>query len=485
MPKPSSKGQQAEKQVVHPDVKVELCVGEWALTPDKAKELMGYTEDPKEAAEHGCYEPLYHSNRLKKDVYCYNNMHNRPLYMGRVEELIQEELNKRWQFNGEPIIIGQYGTVLNGQHQCVSLWEADAERQLNPTLWAEAWPGPVTIDKMILFGVEEKDEVINTMDTAKPRSLTDVIYRSEVFAKMKAGDRRVVARMLDSAIRLLWERTGQKIDAFAPRRTHSEAMDWVLRHPRILRCVKHVYEEYRGNGLKKPKKGEAAAEAKQASAKRWEVNNRMLGAGYAAALMYLMAAAETDYDAYHKQKVLTEKKINWSLWDKATEFWTRFSANDPTFKGLYEAIGYLRDPDTDGGGSLRDKVATIVKGWNVWVDGGEMKSRDLDLEDCYARNDAGYNVMVNVPVVGGIDVGKAVKNRDKDKGGDLDTEVDAPPVEYQEPTPEEIEAERKRINQEKLARKKQQGNGKGGKKAKQPAPVPDDDGHEEHHEEAE
>jgi hypothetical protein len=209
---------------------LELASGDKAITVEYAKKLLGWTvEDDKEK---------FNANYLLKDfsgkkVRCSNNVTNRPLYMAVVKVLIQEILRKRWRLNGESLIIGSTGLILNGQHTLIALILAGQQWEKDPEA-CDQWTTEPTIDKAIVFGIDESDMTVNTMDTCKPRSLADVIYRSEFFSGIKAGDRQACARIADYAVRILWHRTGAGLDAFAPRRTHAESLDFIARHPRLL-----------------------------------------------------------------------------------------------------------------------------------------------------------------------------------------------------------------------------------------------------------
>src|SRR6202012_885566 len=107
--------------------------------------------------------------------------------MPGVDKLIQEMLNLRWEYNGEPIIIGATGQVLNGQHTLVALILAEQDRKKDKK-WTENWPEEMQVAKDIVFGVSESDKVVDSMDTCIPRSLNDVMWRKDYFRKMKGSE---------------------------------------------------------------------------------------------------------------------------------------------------------------------------------------------------------------------------------------------------------------------------------------------------------
>jgi len=225
------------KEVVHPEVKIQLCKDDEALTAEQAKELLGWQEEAgkQKFGKHYLLQDLSGGK-----IRCTKNVINRPLYPNKYESLQQEILHRRWRFNGEPIIVGKSDLLLNGQHQCVALILANQEWERDREKWASFWPTPPTIDKVVIYGVEEDDETANTMDTCKARSLDDVIYRCQYFGLLEQGQCIALSRILSHAVRLLWDRTGQRLDAYAPEMNHSEAIDLINRHPRLIKAAKHI-----------------------------------------------------------------------------------------------------------------------------------------------------------------------------------------------------------------------------------------------------
>ena len=442
MPKAKKAKVEATRPILYSEIVANVCVGTDAITLEQTIALMGFTTDAAAAEAAGCESYLFTDLNGAK-VYATNNLHNRPLYMGVVETLIQEQLNSRWRFNGEPLIIGKTGRVLNGQHTLSAHYLADQHRQKEAHRWSDKHPGPMVLEKLVVFGVDEDDGLINTMDTCKPRSLSDVIYRSEYFAKMKPADRRVAAKMMDNALRLLWHRTGACNDSFAPRRTHAEALDWVTRHPRLLRCIKHIQAEYAAD---------------------WSVHNKRFGAGNAAALLYLMASRESDGDMYRNADPPSEKKLDWTYWDRACEFWVLLCQGSAEVRAVWFALGALVDETTgEGGGTRAEKLAIILKGWSAFAEGRAVKDTDVRLE--YVTDDDGIRQLGETPIAGGIDIGNPKEhaggsNEDVPAPAEpttADAEADSAGPATGDPTPEEIEArkveERKRRAEEILKRR--------------------------------
>jgi hypothetical protein len=382
------------REIIYPKLKTKVMDpaseldGARAMTAEDCKKLLGWQEEVGEIKFGNDY--LFIDKREKK-IFCTNNVTNRPLYMSSVETLIGEHLHKRWRTNGEPIIIGKTGLVLNGQHQLISLilanqiWE-DAGGPRKDNKYHEYWKTPPTMTKLIVFGIEETDEVVNTMDTCKPRSLADVIYRSEYFKTMDKNDRLKVSKITEYAVKMLWARTGAYLDAFSPKRTHAESLDFIARHPRLLMCVKHVYEEDGNDGKIK----------------------RFLSPGYSAAYLYLMGSAATerendDKTGYSQVAHPSEALLDWSLWDKACEFFVMLAAGHKIMEPIRGALGELFQGKGCGGNS-EERQALLAKAWACWQDTGKVDPTDLELQ--YVQGEDGNMVLDECPTVGGIDLGR-------------------------------------------------------------------------------
>jgi hypothetical protein len=373
--------EEAAREVIYPKLRSEFCVGQNAITVEKAKDLLGWKEEGETEKFGDDY--VYELKEIfGRKIQLSNNIRNRPIYTGNVESLVQEIMNRQWQFNGEPIIIGQTGLIANGQHSLISVVKAEEERNgKQKNKWQEEWPGPITLEKAITYGIEESDKVFDTMDTCKPRSLADVIYRSPYFRDMKTADRRTCSRLTDSAVRILWFRTGVYEDAWAPRRTHTEAMDFVRRHQTLLKCVKHIWEEDKKGAITK-----------------------YVRPGLATGLMYLMAASSTEGDSYrlaHPEP--SEKSVDLSDYEKASDFWVALAGGNEHMHEVRMALGALHNQDTGGGASIAEIVAVLAKAWSHFRKGETPVESDLTLE--YQTDDYGVKHLVEAPIFDGIDFG--------------------------------------------------------------------------------
>ena len=376
----------AKRPIVYEELEVRMCVGEDAMTVEQAKELLGWTEESENVKFKSSYSLL---DKEEKKIRLLHNVINRPIRPGKLQLLTQEILRKRWEFNGEPIIIGKTGQILNGQHQLISLvlanqiWHKDGS-------YVEFWNTPPVIDKLLVVGVSEEDHVVNTLDTAESRDFTDVVFRSGYFHKVAPRHRKVLAKATDYAVRLLWDRTGASMDSFSTRRTHAESIDFVERHKRLLECVRHCFEEDGDEG---------------------KLKSRFIGIGNAAGLMYLMATCTTEREKEDGSGYIqvnhghgSEEQLDFKMWDKAEKFWTMLASGAKELLAVSSCIADTIE-GANGHISVRERLAIIVKAWNLWSVGNKVDVEELSL--IYEENSNGDPQLAELPVVGGIDIGKS------------------------------------------------------------------------------
>lgn len=477
------------RPILYPDFQSVDYVGDNALSTVKTEEypneggfvghLLGLTYDEAFAKQRGAEAPAF-IDRNKKPVYCLNNLTNRPVNFGRVEDLVQEIKfsgpakpveQRRWQFNSEPIIIGRTGMVINGQKQLIACYLAEQDRT-GPQKLAWEFLGwtrsdkdgntvgvPVQIDKVVNFGVSEAEEVIDTVDVAQPRSLADVIYRSEHFSKFKPEARKTVARMADFAIRMLWDRTGAGYKpkkgagqaTAAPRRTMPESMDFLRRHGRLLEAIKHVYEEYGKD-------------------EKLKINKELMSPGYAAALLYLMGTSASEDERNGLGQIIdyaeanpapNESVLNFDYWDGAKAFWNCLARMPvdgnvvcPNFQVILETISAIQPPMGQARVALGDRIAVLSLAWSQFVVGNEFKRAEITPE--WVFDDAGNKKLKESYAIGGIDLGHAPEVESEGESAAVERAEDSTVLlgDSDEPTPEQqaaIENAKAKIDSEKVA----------------------------------
>lgn len=403
--KPTNKGKKAtakaakvtKREVVYDKLYAEIFDVSTPLGPiteDKAKELLGWQEETdKEKAPFGNKHVTEISKIYGVKVRATNNTINRFLDLGKVALLKQEILRQRWQFNGEPIIIGTTGQVLNGQHALYALILAVKEYR-DATLSYPEWETEPTIGKAVMYGVSEEDRVVDTMDTCKARSLTEVIGRANYFRDMKEGERKTASKMCDWAIRAMWKRTGVHITSLGIKQTHAECIAYLESHSQLLKAVKHIFNENDANKLA-----------------------HFLPLGMASAMMYLMGCSNTDPDTYYKADEPTDKLLDWSNWDKASEFWVELVAGSAKLKPVRDVLTELIKQSPEGKVPNTYRWAVLTKAWNLYSAGKAITSKVISLK-IELKDDVPH--LAEEPLLGGIDVGN--------DGVDHETTNDVTPV---------------------------------------------------------
>ena len=408
-PAPTAAGP-APRKVLYPNVELINASGKAAITPDQAKALLGWTEDPDQARALGCQYPLV-EDRLGNKIYMVNNVTNRPIYSQLYDAYAQELLNKRWSgpngngktVNGENIIIGKTGLVLNGQHSLIAIVLAEQERVSEKAKhhWAELWKGPVVMDKTIARGVDEDDDVVNTMDTCKPRGFSDVVYRSDFFKDVSPpltpSSLDKLSKLVESAVEFVWKRAGygtSDVNPWSRHRTNTVGVDFLRRHPRLLEAVRFIHTENQASALKQYRPGTASA------------------------LLYLMGTCATDGDAYRSSNPPSEDAMDFSAWDAAKEYWAALARGAKSVLGVRQGLAWLLSPNDDDKANRfnspkpDEKISVLVKGWEKFRHTGKVVVEDVKLK--FKTEDEGnglYTYILDETVsCGGIDLA-ATKSR--------------------------------------------------------------------------
>jgi hypothetical protein len=398
---PKMKQEQAQTKILYERVEIEVHGPDDPLTVEDAKYLLGWEEAKKDGA-HDLIDAEGKRIRLAK------NTMNRPFRASWAKTLAGEILNGRWRLNYEPLLFGKSGAIISAQHRLVALVLAAQEWAKDKDRWT--WKGEPTIQVLCVVGVEEDDQVVNTIDTGVPRSLADVIYRSPYFDGMSRGERSKAARCCDYAVRLLWYRTGAKRDAFSPQRTHAESLDFLDRHTKLLDAVKHTLIEDGGKGKLQ----------------------HYVSPGYAAGLLYLFGSSATDPKPYRSARVQDESLLDFSRWRQAQTFFVLLAGRSPKLEALTVSLAELLDRGEAVNNSMR--WALLVSAWNAWIDGGKVEPENLALEYVTDRN--GNTALAEEPTCGGID------SIDEEEPVD-----DDPEPKKVDPTPEQIDERKVKARQ--------------------------------------
>lgn len=424
---------------VYPKLEVKICSqtgepGESPITVAIAKELLGWESeadyynrlketDPstqESACKYG--EEYLLKDELGQKIRCWNNSKNRPFSETWSRQLAQDLLAKNWAgpvsmpgetVNGETIVIGRTGQVHSGQHRLIGLILAGQEWTANRIKYEDLWPEEPVLESIVVLGVSENTKILRTIDNVKPRSTSDVFYTSGIFDGLSSKERQECSRMLQAALTLVWNRTGLADKRY---QTHSESIEFIDKHPSLLKAVKHIFEENRDRSF----------------------SILRLSPGQCAGMLYLMGTSNSDGKTYLEMENRAEKVLNLDYWDTASDFWVllaKDTANEQS-KAIREAIGGLVDEDSGTGGRAIEKVCIIARAWSYFANGSNFTASDIALT---YYDDEGVTRLApeSLQGFGGIDLGpKPSRGEDSD-----------PPA----PSEEEIAQERERLRKERAA----------------------------------
>lgn len=407
------------RDVVYSEVGVKVYRGKDALTAAQAKEYIGWEEENVNDKNYML------TDETGKKVRCFNNSRNIRLDYSLCLMLASEILHRRWEFNGEALIIGRTGETLSAQHRLIALIIAGQLWHKDPEKWAEYWTTEPTMECLIVFGIEESDKVVNTIGSGRQRKFEDVLYRSKFLESLPPAERKVMSKSGASAVKLLMHRTGAFLNALSPGRcSHTDSVDFLMRHDRLMDCLRHCYEE------------EGGAD-KQIS--------EYLPIGYSSALLFMMACSKSDPVKYREAEHPSEDLLDWSLLEEAKDFFLRVAQHDKSLAAFFNVYGTLLKTRTHV--TRQERIALIVKAWNKICLGGSLVASDLEL--VYSEpDDNGITHLAECPDIGGIDLGEP---KDDTESDEEDTE---------DPTPEEIEERKAAERTAKEAKKAQYKTGK-------------------------
>lgn len=270
---------------------------------------------------------------------------------------------------------------------------------------SRVWAGPPLISPRPVSPVNPMSpRRTRTLDKVNLRALSKVIDTSGLFdgwtvkdeimdkvevRTLSSGEKKWCSRMLDKATALLWQRVGAGVDEFHGHRTHSELAAFHDRHPRLLQCVKHIFEQDRDGH---------------------PISGLKLSAGQSAACLYLMGSAATRPDAYRSAEQPGEKVLDWQHWEKAQQFWVDLA--DGKLKSVTNALAnpYGLKEATEASGI--ERLCVLAKAWELYVTGRKIASKNLRLS--FVDKEGVGKVLNEWPTFGGIDKGNP-KEADTDE----------------------------------------------------------------------
>lgn len=400
---------------------VEVCAGAKAMPVALSQQLLGWTVVPGPEGAH-------FRDKRGDYIFCKYNTTNREIRWAKVEELIQIHLSRHvdgtpcWQLNGETIIISKHGDVLNGQKSMIAHVLAEQLREIDKETGAgkykDVWKKPITMEKVIIFGVSSDDRVVNTIDTAQPRTLADVMYRSRYFRDLDPKLRHDASRIANYALKTVWSRCAAGDLAFVTDRkqTHDASMEFLDRHPRLLEAIRWVATENQAK-VKVTKGINDDGTSKVVQVGKVE---RFIEPSRAAALLYLMAASGSDPVAYRYASPPGEAVVDFGRWDKAEDFWVSVLGDNPETKAVWEAVGLLYNKDTGAPPQAEEKLVVIAKAWARWVKGEKLVAPLLLPK--YDRSDPECPALAERYKLGGIDLYHLIREEQEEQERQKDLE---------------------------------------------------------------
>lgn len=430
-----------EKEIIYPDLcvllyqsKIKIPRDLLKITADRAKTLLGWeTEDeyferfrkqyPDAVREACLFKDYLLKDREGKKVRCWRNSKNRPFSESWADALCQDILNKQWRFNGETIIISKTGVDLSGQHRLVALVLAAMDwHGPNSLHHQKKWSEEPYIEALVVAGVEEDQELVNTLDNVRSRTISDVFYTSPIFSDMAKDQRKKASNMLQNAVNFMWKRTVVSHSGTDIYQTHSTSVEFLDRHKKLTEFVRYFLDLDDKNALSKVGLGSM---------------------GLCSTLCYYQASSLSDPDEYLAEEVPSEATLNWDNENKAKRFWKEIADNTALFKPLRDGLACLTDPDTDKDPNINEKLCLLAKAWQLFAN-DEVISKSEILPKYSPPNDDGVKRLLDWPRFGimdkegaylGIDFGQPGKSAalSEEEGGNSDEDGD------EELTDEEME----------------------------------------------
>lgn len=247
------------------------------------------------------------------------NVGNRPFKTSAIKRYANDILRKKWNINGECLIVSDRGRMLDGQNRCAAVLQAEKTRKRSPTFWRDeyGWRGEIVVPMLIIEGIPEKNLAVDSLGTGEKRTAGDVLFRQDRFGKYFDNDKKpryktkaqaTLAKDLAVAARVVWLRIGGKDVRDAPRFPHSELVDFLKRHPRLEEMVVWTYDADAGAG-------EGGSSDKLISS--------LVSRGYVAGIAYLQACSALSRDKYDQET--DPVTIKDSTFNSASEFVQTFA----------------------------------------------------------------------------------------------------------------------------------------------------------------
>src|ERR1035437_8837650 len=124
-----------------------------------------------------------------------------------------------------------------------------------------------------------------------------------------------------------------------PKQTHSESLNFLGRHSKLLSCVRHVWEENSDGKIQ-----------------------QVITPGYMSALTYLMGCSATTAEKakdYLSMESPDESALDWSRSDKAEQFVVELAAGSDKLDPVRQKLSKMLNEEE--GVSVAERMALVVQ----------------------------------------------------------------------------------------------------------------------------
>lgn len=337
------------------------------------------------------------------------NGRNRPFSLSIAKDYALDMLQGDWHDNGESLTYDRRSRIVSGQHRLGAVLLAEKLRLKEISLRSKGRPGklhfqvpkdPVRIPVLIVHGVSDKPEVVDSVDRGIVRKGSDVLFR-RLDSSLGTKEHKALTRDIAAGAKLVWTRAGGKLVADRTKFPTPELIRFLDWHPHFVDVVSWVREIDR--------QSDGSISSLVATA-QW------------AGMVYLFGTSGTD---------ITSPEIDLGRMDEAKEFTKEFAeqANLPAGHPAL-VLRQVYTKQKDAGTRDRDAiVAAAVNAWNFRVSGRLEGLKPSDIA---------WKPSKEMPRCGGLDLDPSVIR-------ELIDQMDADPEELGE-TPETPDSDKAKEN---------------------------------------
>lgn len=338
------------------------------FTPDFAREALGLEEDKEGLIKIG-----------KTRYTAKNNKANRPLRPAMAKTYCQAMLAGEWHFTGDSMTFDTSGRAVSLQHRCIAILLAEEEIRKQPQKYRNV---KLEYPQVVAYGVKPKSA--DYADRGVTRNAGDVIFRHGTFKDLTVQQAKKCSSDMGTAQRLIWTRLKGRWVKGSGKQHHTEVLETLKQHPKLEEAVRYIVELDSAEHNAEKEETRAAGGI-----------SHKLSRSYAAALLYLFAAAHDDREEWEQGK-----DPQFGLWVEACEFFRQLAEPYELPKGSpVIALIKRREAMQKAENTNRDEIVTaVIKAWNAWIAGEQITSAN----QLKISKDGGESVY---EIIGGLDIG--------------------------------------------------------------------------------